>query len=738
MGEESCTVSGIVDNIVFRNDKNGYTVLNVDDGSDYICAVGIMPELDVGDEVNLTGVVKEHPSYGEQLSVTAYERCAPSTEEAILKYLSSRAIKGIGPSMARKLVSLFGDKTLDIMENNPEELAKVKGISEEKAKELSEQVRKTFGFRELLIYLTKFDIRPEEAVKIWQKLGTQAQKQIEINPYILCEEGIQLSFERADEIAAKLDGTVEDSLRIRAALVHILKHNAYNGYTCLPRFKLSETCARFVSCSVEDVETVITSMINEAALCSEVRQSDEMEFIFVPLFHQAETYAASRIGMLLKFPPQKTENIDARIAEIEREQGITYAELQKTAIHMALDKGLLILTGGPGTGKTTTLKAIIRILKENGETVYLAAPTGRAAQRMSEVTGCEAKTIHRLLEAEMADDERSVFRRNEQNPLACTALVLDEVSMIDALLLDSIMRAFPLGCRLILVGDSDQLPSVGAGNVLGDMISSGVIPTVALNEVFRQSMQSLIIENAHKINKGEMPIIGRTDSDFFFLERKNEQDALQLVVDLCEKRLPKAYGYSLMTDIQVLAPSKIGALGTASVNKRLQAAVNPPDEKKFELIINDRTLREGDKVMQMKNNYNIPWSKTDGTMGEGVFNGDIGVLSEVNKHRREVTVIFDDKYAKYTYDDAVELDLAYCTTIHKSQGNEFEAVILPLWRVPSKLVYRNLLYTGVTRAKKMLIAVGDPRELEKMVENNKRTLRYTMLDDLLKRTEDFI
>ena len=409
------------------------------------------------------------------------------------------------------------------------------------------------------------------------------------------------------------------------------------------------------------------------------------------------------------------------------------AELQKKAIRMALSKGTLILTGGPGTGKTTTLNAIIKILQDNGEKVFLAAPTGRAAQRMSDVTGCEAKTIHRLLEVGWSEDDRHIFRKNENNPLSCDALVLDEVSMIDSMLLDSLMRAFPLGCRLILVGDSDQLPSVGAGNVLGDMIASGVLPTVALNEVFRQSMKSLIITNAHRINNGEQPVIDVKDNDFFFLRCDSEELAMKTVIDLCKTRLPKAYGYSVMSDIQVLSPSRVGALGTAELNRALQEAINPQSEQKAELIVNDRTLRVGDKVMQMKNNYDLPWERNDGSMGEGVFNGEIGVLSEIDRNRREVIVTFDDKTAKYTYDDVPQLDLAYCTTVHKSQGNEFEAVVIPLYNTPRQLLYRNLLYTAVTRAKKLLILVGRPDQVTAMVGNNKKTVRYTMLEDFLKR-----
>ena len=736
MDNEIYEVTGTVDSIVYRNDDNGYTVLNIDDGDSLMCAVGIMPGVDVGDEIKVVGTIKTHPTYGEQLSVTSFEQSVPSTADAILKFLSSRAIRGVGPSMARRIVDKFGDDTLDVMEKNPEALTMIKGISLDKANQITEQVKKTFGFRQLLVYLSQFDIRPEDAVKIWNKLGEHARGIIETNPYILCENGIHLPFSKADEIARKLDGEFDIKMKLRAALAYILEHNTLNGYTCAPRSKLSALCAQFTGAEPDDVESVIDEMINDASLYSEKRQSDGLEFIFLPIYYEAESYAAGRLKMLLRFPAQVIENVDERIAEIEREQNITYAQQQKTAITMALSRGTLILTGGPGTGKTTTLNAIIKILMENGEKVLLAAPTGRAARRMSEVTGCEAKTIHRLLEVEWTEDERPVFKRNEQNTLACDALVLDEVSMIDSLLLDSVMRAFPLGCRLIFVGDSDQLPSVGAGNVLGDMISSGLMPTVALGEVFRQSMKSMIITNAHRINRGELPVSDRKDSDFFFLRCQSDKETLDTVISLCSRRLPKAYGYSIMSDIQVLAPSKKGALGTVEINRALQDVLNPHDGVKTELIINDKILRTGDKVMQTKNNYNIPWEKNDSTKGEGVFNGDIGVLSEIDRKRREAVVEFEDKTARYTYDDVIELDLAYCTTVHKSQGNEFEAVIIPLWKTPRPLLYRNLLYTAVTRAKKLLIILGDPGEMEIMIKNNKRTLRYTMLDDFLKRDEE--
>lgn len=729
-------VTGQIDDIIYRNEANGYTVLNIDTGSELVCAVGIMPGIDVGDEIKATGVFKTHPNYGEQICVSFFERCAPSTGTAILKYLSSGAIKGVGPSTARKIVAEFGDEALNVIEKSPELLTRIKGISKDKAIQMSDELKRTFGFRELLVALKKYDITPEESVRIWKHLGINAEKLIEENPYILCEDGINLSFQRADKIAIMQEKSMDSEFRTRAAIVHILNHNKNNGHTCLPKDKLTETCVGFISAEAEHIAEVLDSMVNDATLFNDFRNSDNREFIYLPIYHRAETYAAARLQMLLRFPPQTISNIDSRIEEVEKSENIKYADLQKEAITKALTQGVLILTGGPGTGKTTTLNAIIKILKDNGEKVFLAAPTGRAAQRMSDLTGCEAKTIHRLLEVEWTADDKPIFKRNEKNNLNCDALILDEVSMIDSLLLDSVMRAFPLGCRLILVGDSDQLPSVGAGNVLGDLITSGILPTVTLNEIFRQSMKSLIITNAHKINKGEMPVIDIKNNDFFFLKCTSPAIMSQTIIELCKNRLPNTYGYSPLEHIQVLSPSRKGDLGTVELNKALQNALNPSSPDKREISINQRILREGDKVMQYKNNYNIIWTKDDGTSGEGIFNGDIGILVEVSKANQRVKIRFDDKLASYTFDDIIDVDLAYCSTVHKSQGNEFEAVIIPMYNSPPQLLYRNLLYTAVTRAKKLLILVGKPEIMEKMVNNNKRTLRYSGLKDFLLRGVD--
>lgn len=722
-------INGAVERIVFRNEQNGYSVIELSVENELVTAVGIMPYISAGETVKLLGIFKSHPTFGEQFSVEICERSMPTTTAAILKYLSCGAIKGIGPSTACKLVEKFGEKTLEIIEKNPQELAKIKGITQEKAKKISEEFAKIFGIRELMIYLGKYGITPEEAIKIYKIYGQDAVEKISENPYLLCEEPLQISFERADKLAYSLEKPQENICRIRAGIVYILLHNMNNGHTCLPREKLLEAAANFLNIDVQLAENTLEELLGDGTL-----QQDnlmEKEFIFTSKMHQVEVYSAGRLLMMLKFPPQKIGGAEKYIESVEKKYGINYAKLQKKAITMALEDGILILTGGPGTGKTTTLNAIIDVLEKNGEKVYLAAPTGRAAQRMAAVTGKEAKTIHRLLEVQWDSDDRPTFKRNEKNLLNCDAIILDELSMIDAVLFEGVLRALPLGCRLIMVGDRDQLPSVGAGNVLADLIKSQIIPTVELKEIFRQSLESLIVTNAHKIVGGEMPELSVRNNDFFFLNASDQQVISDTIRDLCTKRLPATYGYSSLFDIQVIAPGKKGPLGTISINKVLQEAINSPDNSKKEININGTVFREGDKVMQIRNNYNIIFARDDGTSGEGVFNGDIGILLSIDKTESTMIVQFDDKYAKYDLENAADLDLAYAITVHKSQGSEFEAVIMPMYFGAPQLYYRNLLYTAVTRAKAMIVLVGTSWTVKKMVENNRKTRRYSGLCNFL-------
>lgn len=722
-------LTGEVEDIIFRNEANGYTVFDIISGDSVVTAVGMMPSINIGEEVKLIGVYKKHPTYGEQFAFDVCERTIPSTTAAILKYLSSGAIKGIGPSTAKKLVDNFGKDTLEIIENDPDKLTKIKGISADKAKTMNQAIKQLFGARKVMTELAKYGITAHQSIKAWNIYGKKVLEIIEENPYTLCKRDLNISFEIADNIAIEQKRQFDDICRIRAGYVHILTHNQNNGHTCLPMDKLISACCKFLQIRENKAKEALESMLAEGSLVLDI--VSEKEFIFLPEMHSCESYSSARIAMALRFPAEKIESIEDAINKIEQQNNIKYANLQKQAIEMALSKGILILTGGPGTGKTTTLNAIISILKNNGLTVALSAPTGRAAQRITQLTGCEAKTIHRLLEVTWDRHDQPVFMRNEKNALECDALVIDELSMVDSQLFESVLKALPLGCRLIMVGDSDQLPSVGAGNVLGDLIASKKIPVVQLNEIFRQSIQSLIVTNAHRIVKGEQPIITDTKSDFFFMSRTNLASLSQTISELYVKRLPKSYGYSPMNDIQILCPGRKGKIGTYEINKIIQDSINPKDSLKREININGTVLRTGDKVMQNKNNYNVTWYKDNGENGEGVFNGDIGILTYVSNNPPTLQVTFDDKIANYDAESAADLELAYAVTVHKSQGNEFNAVIIPLYNNPPQLIYRNLLYTAVTRAKKLLIIVGSNKTLYRMVENNKKTLRYSALRDFI-------
>ena len=702
--EQLFELSGQVESIIYRNEENGYTVLELSTDEALITANGIMPMVNAGEAVKLIGVFKNHPTYGEQFAVSAFERTMPESLDGILKYLSSGAVKGIGPSTARRLVTAFGADTLNILETDPERVAKLKGISLKKAEDISEQLKSAIGIRELMVYLAAYDITANAAVRIWKKLGSGALSAIEENPYVLCEEGLGISFETADMIALSKDNPRDSRVRVRAALAYVLSHNRMNGHTCLPQDKLIDTTASLLGIEKESCEAALKEMLDDDSLI--LSTIEEKDYIFLPSLYDGEAYIAARIKMLLRYPAMCIGGAQEKIKAIEESDGIEYAERQKQAITAALNTGLLILTGGPGTGKTTTLNAIIRLLKESGEKVSLCAPTGRAAQRITAVTGEEAKTIHRMLEVSYDIEDKPVFKRNERNLLNTDALIVDEVSMVESALME-----------------------VGAGNVLYDMIASGVIPVITLNEIFRQSMQSLIVTNAHRIIKGEMPDITTRDSDFFFMRDYNTEHIAATVGDLCVRRLKNAFGYDLHENIQVLSPTRKGLLGTYELNNRLQALINP--KPAHSVKVGYYTVGEGDKVMQSRNNYDILWTRDNGEYGEGVFNGDIGVVIEINNAAKIYKVRFDDRVATYDSDSVGDLELAYACTVHKSQGNEFDCVILPMFRGAPQLMYRNLLYTAVTRAKKLLIIVGDENALRTMTENNRRILRYTGLKTFL-------
>lgn len=723
-------LSGSVEHITYANNSNGYTValLRVED--DLITIVGSMPFLAVGDLIEVTGKFDVHPTYGEQFKVTSFEKATPSDTASILRYLSSGAIRGVGPSTARNIVERFGDRALEIIETEPERLSEIRGISLDKAMKIADEYNKQFGVRDVMLFLSPFRISPEGALKVFNVLGSNATEIIRNNPYVLCTEDIGFSFEKAEEISAYFALPKDSDFRISAGLEFVLRHNLSNGHTCIPKDKLVSTSARLLECELSEVSSVCDEMLR--ALQLRLFVDGDIEYIALPQYFSAEEFVSARLSVMLRYAPPAELMADLEIDIIENAQHIKYEELQRTAIKTAISKGITVLTGGPGTGKTTTLNAIIKILKSKDLSIALAAPTGRAAKRMSELTGCAAKTIHRLLEVEWNDSDVHVFARNERNPLPYDVVIIDEMSMVDILLFESLLRAVRLGTRIIMVGDSDQLPSVGAGNVLADIIGSKTVPVVALTKVFRQAMESLIVANAHKIIAGEKPELSSKNSDFFMLRSLNGASAAELVVELTAKRLPEAYGYKPLTDIQVLCPSKMLDLGSISLNNMLQDRLNPTKKKSERITFKNFELREGDKVMQIKNNYDIMWTSDSGEEGSGVFNGDIGILEKVDRKNSLLRVRFDDKVAIYYNENVNELELAYAMTIHKSQGSEFDCVILPILDTPSKLLYRNLLYTAVTRAKKLLIVVGSSDVLLSMVENNRKSLRYTTLNKRLK------
>lgn len=723
------TITAAVEEVTFQNDTNGFTVMDVSIDDDYFTAVGVMPGVTAGETVTLTGNFTIHQSFGRQFKVTAFSRCMPETTEQIYKYLASGVIRGIGPKKAMLIVEKFGAETLDILDSSPERLASLKGISEEQARTIGEEFKKQYAMRTVMLGLEKYGFSPTECIKLFRKLGINAVKKVEENPYILCGLGIGITFERAEMIESKLPEKPLPDYRISEGIVHVVRHNSTSrGHTCIPREKLLKPCSDLLSVTQDEIDIAIDKLINTGQLKMHIIEGKE--FVFLPSSYNSERKIADRIDIIANFPPAGAPRLADWIDEIENINNIKYEEQQRLAIATAAKKGLLVLTGGPGTGKTTTIKGIISIFEHQNLDIALAAPTGRAAKRMSEVTGMEAKTIHRLLEVEWDEDDKPYFRRNIENPLECNALILDELSMIDIHLFANLLEALPLGCRLILVGDSDQLPPVGSGNVLHDLILSEKLPIVCLTQVFRQAMESKIITNAHKIVVGETPDLSNDGKDFFHLERPNAFLSAQTVVSLCSERLPKAYGWDTLSDIQVICPSKKGETGTQNLNRLLQSALNPPHKDKGEITVAGQVFRTGDKVMQVKNNYNIEWESKD-DKGRGIFNGDIGILKSIDTKSGTVEVDFDGRETTIPGENLSELELAYAVTVHKSQGSEFKAVILPIIGLVPNLAYRNLLYTAVTRAKDMLVTVGSAEQIQYMTANDKKAKRYSALKAFL-------
>lgn len=729
MDQDSLKIEGIIETVIYRNENNGYTVLDIDTGGELITAVGELGDVEAGEVLLMEGQYVNHAKFGVQFKVEYFERKLPNTSVNICKYLSSGAIKGIGPALAKKIVDVFGEQTLEIMEKEPRRLLEIKGISPKKCDSITEEVQKIFNLRHLMIYLSKFGLKASIAMRAYQQWGHQAIEMIKVNPYCLCSNYIGLSFKKAEEVAREMSIPSDSHKRIEAGFVYLLSENANAGHSCIPIDIFEKLACTYLKITQNAFYEVYNELIDEQKIFEYIK--NDRGFIYLDDYYYAESYIAGRIGVIQAFSSPDDYDYD-KLIDIEEEQNdIHYEKLQRQAITTALSRGIMIMTGGPGTGKTTTLNAIISLYEKKGESVMLAAPTGRAAKRMSDLTGREARTIHRLLEVEFDAGGKLKFKHNESDPLECDVVVVDEMSMVDVILFESLLRALKLNCRLIMVGDSDQLPSVGAGNLLKSLIESKCIPVIELKEIFRQAERSCIVTNAHKIVRGEMPDITQKNNDFFFFKRSQPEMAINLIIDLAKKRLPKAYNYSPVDDIQVISPSRKGTVGVIELNKALQAQLNPAGSMKKEAKSVVYTFREGDKIMQTKNNYDIVWSK-DGEQGAGIYNGDIGKILSINRQRMEAVINFDGRNAVYTFEMLDQLELAYAITVHKSQGSEFEVVIMPILGGFEKLFYRNLLYTAVTRAKKLLIIIGTEEVITKMVINNKRTNRYTCLTAMLR------
>lgn len=724
------TIYGSVDYITYRNDDNGFAVITLDQNGTPLTVVGELGSVEEGEDLELTGTYITHPKFGDQFKADYCIRSLPVEVGAIQRYLAGGVIKGIGPVTAKNIVEKFGKQSLDIIENFPEKLCEVEGITLAKATVFQEEFKKINGVREVLEFFTRNRIPAIYGIRAWKKYSSNAIALINDNPYILCGYGIELPFLKAEEIAQNKGIEPESYNRLAAGIKYILTENAFAGHTCLPKDKLLETAVSLLKVESELIDKTIALEVEEENLYIYLKK--QRPFIMLREYFIAEDYISRRLSIMNSLAYDTRINYDEVIDIAEYDNDIIYAKDQRKAINIALSKGFMVLTGGPGTGKTTTLNAIISLFEQQGLKPLICAPTGRAAKRISDLTGYEAKTIHRLLGVK-GGDEFLRFDHDENNPLDCDVVIIDEMSMVDSLLFEALLRAIRIECKLIMVGDSDQLPSVGAGNVLRDIIESKTMPVVTLTEIFRQAQQSAIVTNAHKIVKGEMIDLNEKAKDFFFMQRLDFDSASDLTIELCLERLPKAYGFSPISDIQILSPTRKGPLGTVELNKRLQFSLNPPDRTKSEIKTLLYNFRTGDKVMQTKNDYEIDWKKGD-ERGSGIFNGDIGIITKVNKILGTVEIDFDGRLCSYSTAMLENLELAYAATVHKSQGSEFDAVILPILGGYDKLYFRNLLYTAVTRAKKLLVIVGSSKRVEFMIDNNRRTNRYTCLKNML--TED--
>ncbi len=740
------TIEGIVEKVTFYNAENGYAVFTVteikDREDEEITCVGYAPSISQGESVKVTGTIVTHHFYGEQINIEMCEKTEPRSERAIELYLASGVIKGIGPKIAKKIVNKFGRDTLNIMDNEPERLAEIRGISNEKAMTIGEMYREKTEERHALLFLGEYGITPSYAIRIYKRYKDKTIDIVRKNPYALAEDIFGIGFKIADKIAENVGIAKDSPFRIRAGVKYILNGGANNGHVYMPIEAVVNQTAELLQISGEIISTELTGMHIENQVWIE-RKEDKTN-VYLNFFYYAEGYVSRKLYELNDLEFKGIYNYEQEIDALENVEKIHFAPQQRDAIQSAMENGVLVITGGPGTGKTTIINAIIKLCEAEGLEIELAAPTGRAAKRMEETTGHKAQTIHRLLGINFLNENSrtQTFEKDEDNPIEADVVIIDESSMVDILLMHSLLKAIAIGTRLIIVGDSNQLPSVGPGNVLRDIINSEVIKVCRLTEIFRQAQESSIITNAHKINKGEYPNLKEKDKDFFFMRRNSVQELSSLIVSLVSSRLPKYLNCDPIRDIQVLTPMRKSPLGVTALNTILQEALNPPSPNKREKEFRGIKFREGDKVMQIKNNYNVEWKIVEkGKItedGVGVFNGDEGIITYIDPVNEYVEILFEDnKAVHYDFTQMDEVDLSYAVTIHKSQGSEYKAVVMPLLNGPDMLMSRNLLYTGLTRAKELAVIAGAENTVYKMVDNNREVSRYTSLCTKLREFAEF-
>ena len=730
---ENQELNGVVQAVLFSNEENGYTVLRVRDENDQIqTVVGCFPYPAPGEAITASGSWVTHQTYGRQFRADFAQRILPVSEDTIYDYLAGGAVKGIGPTMAGWIVNEFGEKALEVLEHSPEKLAKIKGISISKAHEFSEIYRKQTSMRTLVEYICSFSCRPILAVRMFRFYGDQAIGILRTDPYILTASHIGGSFQESDNMALELGFEMDSRERIRAGAIFELNHNLNNGHCFLPEEALIDATCRLLSVEKDPVANCVAELIETGEIIKE--ELNGTAACYLPALYQAETYIARRLAAMVRNRPPAAADPADMLEQIERKNGIHYAPAQKAALTMAIANRVCIITGGPGTGKSTVTRAILDLFNACGYETLLTAPTGRAAKRLEEITGHEASTVHRLLGARFGEDgEQVLFEKNEEDPLSCDAVILDESSMVDMLLLEALLRALPEKARLILVGDTDQLPPVGPGNVFRGIIDSGCFQTVRLSEIFRQANDSLIVYNAHQINDGQVPDFSKNQAGFFRLKRYDAAGSVETILELCSVRLPERM-HLKPDEIQVLSPTRRGEMGTIELNRRLQQVLNPADGQKVEKLYGETTFREGDRVMQIRNNYDILWHNAEETAaGNGIYNGDIGIIRKIDTANEVFTIDFDGKIADYSFSGLNEIDHAWAITVHKSQGCEFPAVVFALSPSSKKLLTRSILYTGITRAKELLILVGDDNVARAMIANSKLSSRFTFLKLRIKR-----